>query len=204
MRCSKTSPAFTALQDVTAQKRDLQRLKHLVDCQDLLYSIADLLHISLPPSRSCAPISCRQAPFFLWDSIGSPSASDSEGLSFEDWLQTVDITNISAMHILGKAISKSPVAFRSAWSNCKHEDCVSTKLTPLCLVLTGHTLSSAQVTSSSPTSRLLKQTCCPDGQTFHCCFADRTWESSPLPVSWGKTFSASLCAFGVAADRRWM
>jgi hypothetical protein len=140
----KSFEASTALQDPTAQKRDLQRVHHLLHCQDLLYSIADLLQISLPPRRSCSPPSCSQAPF-LWDDVVSPSASESEGLSFEDWLQTVDIRNTSAVHIFGKAICKCPVAFCSAWSKCKHENCFSVKLTTICRVLTGHTLSSAQV-----------------------------------------------------------
>lgn len=126
------------------QQRDLQRLHHLADCQQLLYSIAELFHLELPPRASCSPKHSQTTPSFLWESFGSPSASV-EALCFDDWLQTVDLRNVSAVHIIGKAITKSPGTVSSAWSSCKHEASFSLQLKALVLVLTGHALSIAQV-----------------------------------------------------------
>ena len=49
------------LQDTSLQQRDLQRLQHLADCQGLLYSIAELFQIQLPPRHSGSLASIHQA-----------------------------------------------------------------------------------------------------------------------------------------------
>ena len=132
------------MQDTTLQQRDLQRLQHIADCQQLLYSIAQLLHVELPARPSCSP-TFSLTPTALWESVGSLGASVAEKVSFDDWVQTVDMWNASAVHVVGKAITQNPAAFRNAWSSCKHETCFAAQLKALVLILTGHALSSAQV-----------------------------------------------------------
>lgn len=135
------------LQDTPLQQRDLQRLQHLADCQGLLYSIAELFQIQLPPRHSGSLASIHQASLFLWDAVGSGSATGAEDVSFGDWVQAADIRRTSVVHILWKAITKSPAAFRRAWAMGKFEEIFSKRIRTLVLVLTTHNISRAQVSS---------------------------------------------------------